>query len=153
LAPVLEGSVPAALAGLTEACLLAAIASDLLGETEEAEANVERALELAEPQGLMFPFVVSPANDLLARHPRHRTAHGALLEEILDGLAGKEPAVPAAQPTALREDLTECELRVLRYLPTNLSAREIGQELYLSVHTVKTHMWHLYAKLDVHRRT
>jgi len=42
---------------------------------------------------------------------------------------------------------------VLRYLPSNLTALEIGGELYLSLHTVKTHMKHIYAKLGVHRRT
>jgi LuxR family maltose regulon positive regulatory protein len=40
----------------------------------------------------------------------------------------------------------------LRYLPTNLSLREIGDELYVSVHTVKTHIKHLYVKLGVHSR-
>ena len=42
---------------------------------------------------------------------------------------------------------------MLRYLPSNLSAPEIGRELYLSLSTIKTHMRHIYAKLDVHRRT
>ncbi len=36
---------------------------------------------------------------------------------------------------------------MLRYLPANLSAREIANELYVSTNTVKTHMHHLYAKL------
>ena len=49
--------------------------------------------------------------------------------------------------------LSESELRVLRYLPSNLSAPEIGRELYLSLSTIKTHMRHIYAKLGVHRRT
>jgi len=52
----------------------------------------------------------------------------------------------------LQEPLKERELAVLRFLPTNLTAAEIGEELYLSVHTVKTHMRKLYAKLDVHTR-
>ena len=42
---------------------------------------------------------------------------------------------------------------MLRYLPSNLSAPEIAAELYLSTSTVKTHMRHIYAKLDAHRRT
>ena len=42
---------------------------------------------------------------------------------------------------------------MLRCLPSNLSAPEIGAELYLSTSTVKTHMRHIYAKLGVHRRT
>jgi LuxR family maltose regulon positive regulatory protein len=42
---------------------------------------------------------------------------------------------------------------VLRYLPTNLSAREIARELSVSLNTVRTHMRHIFAKLGVHRRT
>jgi LuxR family maltose regulon positive regulatory protein len=57
-----------------------------------------------------------------------------------------------AEPDALADPLSERELAVLRFLPTNLSAAEIGAELFLSVHTVKTHMRKLYAKLDVHTR-
>jgi LuxR family transcriptional regulator, maltose regulon positive regulatory protein len=45
------------------------------------------------------------------------------------------------------------EIRVLRYLQTNLSAREIADELYISVNTVKTHQRHLYRKLGAHSRT
>ena len=52
----------------------------------------------------------------------------------------------------LREPLSQAETRVLRYLPTKLSAPEIADQLYLSVNTVKTHMRHLYDKLGVHRR-
>jgi LuxR family maltose regulon positive regulatory protein len=42
---------------------------------------------------------------------------------------------------------------VLRYLPTNLSAREVARELSVSLNTVRTHMRHIFAKLGVHRRT
>ena len=44
-------------------------------------------------------------------------------------------------------------MRVLRYLPTNLSAPEIARELSVSVTTVRTHISHLFAKLGAHRRT
>jgi len=42
---------------------------------------------------------------------------------------------------------------VLRYMPTNLSMPEIARELSLSVHTVRTHVRHLFAKLGAHGRT
>ena len=48
--------------------------------------------------------------------------------------------------------LTDSESRVLRYLPTHLTAPEIAAELWLSANTVNTHMRHLYAKLGVHSR-
>jgi ATP/maltotriose-dependent transcriptional regulator MalT len=56
------------------------------------------------------------------------------------------------QAGRLREPLTQSEIRVLRYLPTNLSQPEIAEELALSVNTINTHIRHLYRKLGVHRR-
>ena len=52
----------------------------------------------------------------------------------------------------LVEQLTDSEARILRYLPTNLSAPEMAYQLCVSVHTVRTHMRHVYEKLGAHRR-
>jgi LuxR family maltose regulon positive regulatory protein len=48
--------------------------------------------------------------------------------------------------------LSERELEVLRFLPTSLSTTEIAQELFLSVHTVRSHLKAIYSKLDAHSR-
>ncbi len=48
--------------------------------------------------------------------------------------------------------MSETELRVLRFLPTNLTAAEIASEIYVSVNTVKTHMRSIYSKLNAHSR-
>ena len=90
---------------------------------------------------------------LLERHPRHRTAHASLISEILNLLAGQEPAPRASEATPLREPLTESETRILRYLPTNLPVQEIAGELYLSANTVKFHIRHHFAKLGAHQRS
>jgi LuxR family transcriptional regulator, maltose regulon positive regulatory protein len=50
------------------------------------------------------------------------------------------------------EPLSRSEMRVLRYLPTNLSAPEIARELSVSVTTVRTHISHLFIKLGAHRK-
>jgi LuxR family maltose regulon positive regulatory protein len=154
LAPVVEGSVPLTNAHLwvVQAFLLDAIARDATGDAVAARRALERALDLAQPEGLLFPFLVDPAPDLLERHRRQGTGHAALIAEILNVLAGREPGSQSAGPQRLREPLSHAEARVLRYLPTKLSAPEIADELYLSVNTVKTHMRHLYDKLGVHRR-
>jgi DNA-binding CsgD family transcriptional regulator len=55
-------------------------------------------------------------------------------------------------PPGLIEPLSQAETRVLRYLPTNLTAPEIAEQLCLSVNTVRTHMRHVYDKLGAHRR-
>ena len=152
LAPVLDGSAPATSQPLHILSFLReAIARDALGDPGAAEHALERALDLAEPDGMLVPFLLHPAPGLLARHARHRTAHASLIGEILSLLAGNKPAPPAgAQPPL--EPLSDSEIRVLRYLPTNLSTREIANELYVSPNTVKTHMHRLYAKLGTHRR-
>jgi LuxR family maltose regulon positive regulatory protein len=134
-----------------EAVLLDGIGRLRLEEPDAAQAAVERALALAEPEGRVWIFLTVPgARELLESHPVHRTAHAGHLKSLLDHLAGVEPA--DGEPHELPEPLSERELAVLRFLPTNLSAAEIGSELFLSVHTVKTHMRKLYAKLDVHTR-
>jgi ATP/maltotriose-dependent transcriptional regulator MalT len=80
-----------------------------------------------------------------------RTAHAALIADILSLLAGRAPALPAG-PRPPLEPLSDREVRVLRYLPTNLTAPEIAGELSISRNTVKTHIRNLYAKLGTHRR-
>jgi len=51
------------------------------------------------------------------------------------------------------EELSPSELRVLRYLPTNLTRPEIARELYVSINTVNTHLRNIYFKLGAHDRS
>jgi LuxR family maltose regulon positive regulatory protein len=154
LAPVLDGSAPALSQrwARAEALLLDATARDRLGDVRAAEESLEAALDIAEPEGLILPFLLWPSGDLLERHPRHRTAHATLISTILDTLAGR--AAPQRGPAApLRDELSEAELRVVRYLPSNMTASQIASELVVSTNTVRTHMRHIYAKLDAHSRS
>jgi LuxR family transcriptional regulator, maltose regulon positive regulatory protein len=170
LAPVIDGSAPLVNAHLwdVQALLLEAIARDALGDASAARRALERALDLAQPENLLFPFLLDPAPGLLERHRRLGTAHATLISEILSGPGGPPAGGPGGHggagsppvkgglggkvPPRLAEPLSQSEIRVLRYLPTKLSAPEIASELYLSVNTVKTHMRHLYDKLGAHRR-
>ncbi len=150
---VIDGSAPVThRASRSEALLLEATARDALGDSGAAGRALERALDIAEPDGAVLPFLLHPVPGLLERHPRHRTMHSSLISEILSLLAGSTRAPSPEEPSSPREPLSESETRVLRYLPTNLSAREIADELFLSWYTVKTHMRHLYAKLGTHTR-
>ena len=173
LAPILDGSAAAITPARVGAYLLEALAREAAGDPAAADNAVERALDLAERDGLILSFLIDRAPDLLERHSRRRTAHAALAAKILALLdpgssAGTGPPrqapIEMASPRSgktwgdglsaepLLEPVSEMEMRVLRFLPTNLRATEIAGELYLSVHTVKTHIRHLYAKLGVHTR-
>ena len=154
LAPVLDGSIRAGWPPwLAEAFLLEAIARDMLGDGGTAGQALERALDLTESGGGLLWFVLHPVPGLLERHARQRTAHAALIAEILSLLVGRGRASPPAAPQPPLEPLRDSELRVLRYLPTNLTAPEIAAELSVSLNTVKTHLRSLYAKLGTHRRS
>lgn len=150
--PVIDGSARALCheSAVIEALLYDAAARWEIDDISAAEASLERALELAEPEGILLPFALVEIRELLERHSGHRTSHATLLSTILDLLDGSSP--PDAAPPLL-DPLSDAELRVVRYLPGNLSAGEIAAELCLSPNTVRTHLRHIYAKLDVHSRS
>ena len=160
LAPIQEDPVADDYWGFWQARtdLLEAIALDTLGDPDAAHAALERALDLSERSGDRTLYLLYPAADLLERHARHRTAHAAMVAEIRGLLAGTGARPPDGGPSPSRsepllEPLSASEIRVLRYLPTNLTGPEIAAELYVSVNTVRTHLRHLYAKLGTHSRT
>jgi LuxR family transcriptional regulator, maltose regulon positive regulatory protein len=176
LAPILSGAVPVAPATwLALACLLEVIARDALGDPAAARDAMRRALDAATPDGVLATFLFyPPTRALFDRYVPDRSEQAAqttLVAEIRSLLPAESPAEPPERPLAepklgayedsprladsfrLVDPLSRTEIRVLRYLPTNLSAPEIARELSVSVHTVRTHVRHLFAKLGVHGRT
>jgi LuxR family transcriptional regulator, maltose regulon positive regulatory protein len=138
---------------VVEAHLRAGIAHLALGDRDAAAAAAEAALAAAEPDRLIFPFALTEAAELLDALPRHETTHAALLADVVDVLrGGSAPSIERADlPDA--EELSPSELRVLRYLPTNMTRPEIARELYVSVNTVNTHIRSIYAKLEARSRS
>lgn len=98
------------------------------------------------------------ARHLLARVAGVARREGAVRRFLDEGfdigeeLAAAPTAPPAPVGARLVEPLSERELAVLRYLPSRLSNREIGAELYVSLNTVKSHLKAIYRKLDVDSR-
>jgi LuxR family maltose regulon positive regulatory protein len=154
LRDVLDGTAPAiGYVTIVEANLIAGLAHRELGDQHAASQAAESALELAEADRLVLPFAMTGSGELLAALPQHETAHATLRAGILDVLGGATLA-PRDQPLLGRaEALSPGELKVLRYLPTNLSRPEIAAELSVSVNTVSTHIRSIYAKLQVTDRS
>jgi LuxR family maltose regulon positive regulatory protein len=132
---------------IVEAHLLDALACRDLGDDHGMTDSLERALHLAEPDRLILPFAMTGAASLLATLPTTGTAHAALVADILDAVRGRAPASGPAEP------LSPAELRVLRYLPTNLTRPEIARQLSISINTINTHIRRIYAKLGASDRT
>jgi LuxR family maltose regulon positive regulatory protein len=138
---------------LVETHLLAGTAHLRLGDRTAAAAAAEAALAAAEPDRLIFPFAMNEAAELLVALPRHETAHRAFLADIVDVLGGASAPSTDRQRLSQPEELSRSELRVLRYLPTNLTRPEIARELYVSVNTVNTHIRNIYSKLGARDRS
>jgi LuxR family maltose regulon positive regulatory protein len=158
--PVLDGTAPViGDVTVTEAQLLAGLAHHELGDQRAANQAAERALARAESDRLVLPFAMTGSRELLEALPRHETAHAALLTDILDILPGvprgdlRGSSGPAGSVPLKVEELSPGELRVLRYLPTNLSRPQIAGELSVSVSTVSTHVRSIYLKLQVRDRS
>jgi LuxR family transcriptional regulator, maltose regulon positive regulatory protein len=139
---------------MAAAFMLGAIARDTLGDPDAAGRALQRALDLTELDQVLPLFLTHPPPGLLDRHARRHRAGAALIGQTADLLARMDRlAPPPGRPAHHVEALSRGEARVLRYLQTNLSAREIAGELSISVNTVKTHQRHLYQKLGARSRT
>ncbi|MBN1260022.1 MAG: tetratricopeptide repeat protein [Anaerolineae bacterium] len=139
---------------VVEILVLEAQAHEALGERPQALAQLEMALQLAQPGRFARPFVEAGASllplfqTLAAAGPAREP--GDVLAHILAALDATLP--PAASPQALIEPLTERELELLRLLPADLTTAEIAEQLVISYHTARTHLKHIYEKLVVHSR-
>src|SRR5262249_47027143 len=81
-------------------------ADDALGDSGASSRALERALDLAEPDGLLLPFLLHSAPELLERHSRLRSTHASLIAEIQNLVAGHAPAARREDAEPLREALS-----------------------------------------------
>jgi LuxR family maltose regulon positive regulatory protein len=138
--------------------LLTAVSRAGTGETAEATHLLERCLDIAEPERFRHVFLQTgpQLHDLLVRHLDSGTAHWFAVNDLVvaSRRAGNSnrPDKHSRPEHAVLVPLTDRELSVLRYLPSALTNAEIAAELYVSVHTVKTHVQNVFRKLEVTRR-
>jgi LuxR family maltose regulon positive regulatory protein len=115
-------------------------------------ANVQTRVALAHASLLLddrmgAETVLREASEFLVRQPDAVRAHAQIAE--LEGLTQQVQRRTASGSSSL----TTAELRVLHYLPTNLTLAEIGARLYVSRYTIKTHCESIYRKLEVGSRS
>jgi LuxR family maltose regulon positive regulatory protein len=133
-----------------QAFAIEALARDALRDEPAALLALERCLDVAEPRGqggVVLSFGAS-LRSLLRRAIARGTSHRSLADELLAALERESASLDGPRQPLL-DPLSERELAVLRFLPTMLSNAEIASEMFVSPNTVKTHLKHLYRKLDV----
>lgn len=128
------------------ASMLSAVVAHRENRSAEASLAVRRALELAEPNGIVSPFVDSAgdAAELLAGLPPGADHTRAFLDHVqaklVESNEGRNPG------------LTRSEKVILAELRTGKPLRAIAQQLHLSLNTVRTHTRNVYRKLDASSR-
>jgi LuxR family maltose regulon positive regulatory protein len=85
-------------------------------------------------------------DDILVRRP----ALGALVDEVS---ATQHSVTASKQPAGGGPPLTAAELRLLPYLQTHLTFKEIGDRLFVSRNTVNSQVGSIYRKLGVSSRS
>jgi LuxR family transcriptional regulator, maltose regulon positive regulatory protein len=135
-------------------CALLALAHAVMGDTHQVLERLASALALAMPAGYIRIFVDegAPMRSLLLSL---RAAHGAseangLLAPYINQLLEAFPAdAPSERAPGL---LSQREYAILQCIAEGCSVQEMAARLVISVHTVRTHLKNIYAKLDAHNR-
>jgi LuxR family maltose regulon positive regulatory protein len=146
-----------------ETLVVQAMAWQAGGDADRALACLERGLYLARPEGYVRSFVDegAPMGRLLRQvvaqgiAPEYAARLLAALAEETDAETGEDEVAPqpAVDPASiLVEPLTDREMDVLRLLNTTLTSAEIADQLFISVHTARSHIKNIYGKLGVHKR-
>lgn len=122
------------------------------GREAEARKALTQALEAA-AGGVLQPF-----DPLLTEHPDWLRGQLQLCAPtaVSQSLSEKLPAMtsrPMLEASPAAEQLSTREMAVLRLIAQGCSNQEISDQLFISLHTVKTHASHINSKLGVERRT
>jgi DNA-binding NarL/FixJ family response regulator len=99
-----------------------------------------------------FVLKDDPPEQLLAAIRIVAGGEALLSPAITKRVIEKFTRIPHPQPPKELGELTERELDVLRLIARGLSNAEIGQELYITDATVKTHITHILQKLNLRDR-
>jgi len=150
---------------LIEALTLLALTCEKQGKAEEALGYLERAVALAHPGGMVFPFVeagtsmavmlerlqeTDPENDFI-RHLLTAFADRSETPPTEESALSVAHASDAGEALAI-DDLTNRETDVLELLAQRFQNKEIASRLCVSTHTVSYHLKSIYSKLGVSRR-
>ncbi|UCF60631.1 MAG: hypothetical protein JSV37_12830 [Anaerolineaceae bacterium] len=138
-----------------EAEILKARAFHAVGDSVSSLTALRRALEIAAPVGAARVFITEGEEFIQLLQTARSELDSPDLIEFMDHLLAKAGLPVSMRPSPTQgifEPLSPRELEVLHLLPTGLTAKELADELIISVNTVRSHLKSIYAKLGVHSR-
>ncbi len=116
--------------------------------TDDGRHPLAEAMGIAEAHSLVEVFVRGGPT-VIGLVAELGTPLSAFREVILQRA---RQAIDPAPVGELADPLTDRELEILSFLPSRLTNTELAEQCYVSVNTIKTHMAHIYRKLEVANR-
>ena len=120
-------------------------------DMESAVNSLTQALTIGQPEGFMRTFIdLGPDLVPILREAAVRGVHPEYVGEILasfEDQSGQTALPPEIEP------LSDREMEVLRLLAAGLTNKQIADQLFVSISTIKSHVHHISSKLDVSNRT
>ncbi|MEK1912053.1 MAG: LuxR C-terminal-related transcriptional regulator [Pseudomonas chlororaphis] len=175
--PQARQAPPASLELIPRIEYLLVLAEVYLQRAEAPVASLQRLLEQARQRGMLclqtelhlalaeVAFVLGDRAlsahalqeglELGARCNLHQALHELRLRQprMFDVHPVAEPEAPMPLPAAGESPLSQRELEVLQLIALGSSNQQIAEQLFISLHTVKTHARRIHSKLGVERRT
>ena len=146
---------------LTSALLLSVVAPDTVPELMDALARHWRFSDVVRALAAEAPHLAPAAIVAATRHSSDedlrqaidavRGLHSGKLSDAVDS-AYRERELPGAELHHPLADLTRREKQVLALMADGKRNDEMARELFISLPTVKTHVYHIYTKLGVANR-
>jgi DNA-binding NarL/FixJ family response regulator len=99
-----------------------------------------------------FVLKDDPAEQLIAAIRTVAAGDALLSPAVTTRVIEQFTKIPRHEPSPAIAELSARELDVLRLIARGLSNAEIGQQLFISETTVKTHVTHILQKLDLRDR-
>lgn len=126
----------------------------LLGNKKAALEFLIKALQLAEPEGFVRTFLdAGPEIVDLLKIIQKQNNFPEFIRKLLATSSGDSTTLPSiSKQPGLLEPLSDREIEVLRLMSEGLTNPEIASRLVISLSTVKTHLIHIYGKLNVRNR-
>lgn len=138
--------------------ILKALTHQARGEMEIAVTELQQALTLAKPEGFIRIFV--DEGESMGKLLRKAISRGIchdyttqILQILCENIGESDRKIFLKSSSALIEPISKRELQILRLVAAGLSNREIAEELFLAIGTIKKHINNIYGKLNVNKRT
>ena len=124
------------------------------GRKKESLEMLHQALLMAENAEIIRPILDAglDMSQILKEYTIEKAYRGSISMQFFQKLYTEFESELNRTPEGLSEPLSERELEVLRLIAAGMTNKEIGEQLYLAVGTVKKHSYTIYQKLDVKNR-